>query len=107
MAGLVPVVALAERAGLHQLIGGHVTVPGSAGANAAEKVTAVVAGVVAGADSFEDLDPLRHGTMDRVFRGLRAPTTLGTHLRAYRFGHVRQLDVLTRDVVDSVSVRCG
>lgn len=54
VAGLVPVVALAERAGLHQLIGGHVTVPGSAGANAAEKVTAVVAGMVAGADSFAD-----------------------------------------------------
>ncbi len=69
VAGLVPVVALAERAGLHQLIGGHVTVPGSAGANAAEKVTAVVAGMVAGADSFADLDLLRHGAMGRVFRG--------------------------------------
>src|SRR5665647_122480 len=91
--GLPAVMSLAERAGLHDLVDQHVTVPGSAGANAAVKVAALVAGMVVGADS-SDLDVLRHGGMGRAFTGLRAPTTLGTHLRGYRFGHVRQLDAV-------------
>src|SRR5690606_40737223 len=70
----------------------HVTVAGSAGANAEVKVAALVAGMVAGADSISDMDLLRHGGMGRAFTEHRAPTTLGTHLRGYRFGHVRQLD---------------
>ncbi|SHN65476.1 hypothetical protein SAMN05660350_01339, partial [Geodermatophilus obscurus] len=61
VAGLAPVMALAERAGLQELVAEHVTVPGSAGANAAVKVPALVAGMVAGADSISDLDLLRHG----------------------------------------------
>lgn len=93
-AGLVPVMGLAERSGLHDLVAGHVRVPGSAGANGRAKVTALVAGMVAGADSIADMDLLRHGGMGRLFTGLRAPTTLGTHLRAYTFGHVRQLDAV-------------
>src|SRR3954465_4771570 len=94
VAGLAPVMALAERAGLHELVAEHVTVPGSAGANAAVKVPALVAGMVAGADSISDLDLLRHGGMGRLFDGLRAPTTLGTFLRAVSFGHVRQFDAV-------------
>lgn len=50
-----------------------------------------VPGMVAGADSISDMDLLRHGGMGRAFSQGRAPTTLGTHLRGYRFGHVRQL----------------
>src|SRR5664280_2295906 len=92
--GLPAVMRLAEQAGLHDLVEEHVTVPGSAGSNAAVKVPALVAGMVAGADSISDMDVLRHGGMGRVFSGLRAATTLGTHLRAYRFGHVRQLDAV-------------
>jgi hypothetical protein len=93
-AGLVPVMGLAEEAGLHELLADRVSVPGSAGANAAAKVPALVAGMVAGADSIADLGLLRHGAMGRIFHGVRAPTTLGTHLRAYTFGHVRQLDAV-------------
>src|SRR4051794_8544484 len=92
--GLVPVMALAERAGLHELVAEHVTVPGSAGANAVVKVPAVIAGMVAGADSITDLDLLRHGGMGRLSHGVRAPTTLGTFLRAVSFGHVRQFDAV-------------
>jgi len=92
--GLPAVMRLAEQAGLHDLVEEHVTVPGTAGSNAAVKVSALIAGMVAGADSISDLDVLRHGGMDRVFDGLRAPTTLGTHLRGYQFGHVRQLDAV-------------
>lgn len=93
-AGLVPVMALAEKAGLSALVRGQVRVPGSAGANADLKVGSLVAGMVAGADSIEDVDLMRHGGMAKVFAGCRAPTTLGTHLRAYTFGHVRQLDAV-------------
>src|SRR5665647_2952215 len=83
-AGLVPVMALAGRAGLHDLAAAHVRVPGSAGANADVKIGALVAGMVAGADSIEDMDVLRHGGMDRLLVPARAPTTLGTHLRRSR-----------------------
>ena len=92
--GLPAVMTLAEQAGLHDLVDEHVTVPGPAGANASVKVPAIVAGMIAGADSISDLDVLRHGGMRRIFTGLRAATTLGTHLRGYRFGHVRQLDAV-------------
>ena len=98
-AGLVPVMGLAEKAGLPDLVSEHVSVPGSAGANADLKVGSLVAGMVAGADSIEDMDLVRHGGMDRVFTGHRAPTTLGTHLRAYTFGHVRQLDAVASRVL--------
>jgi DDE family transposase len=94
VAGLAPVMALAERAGLHELVAEHVTVPGSAGANAVVKVPALVAGMVAGADSISDLDLLRHGGMGRLFDAIRAPTTVGTFLRAVSFGHVRQFDAV-------------
>ena len=92
--GLPAVMRLAEQAGLHELVDEHVTVPGTAGANASVKVPAIIAGMIAGADSISDLDVLRHGGMGRVFSGARAATTLGTHLRGYRFGHVRQLDAV-------------
>ena len=92
--GLPAVTRLAEQAGLHELVEQHLTLPGTAGANAAIKVSALIAGMVVGADSISDMDVLRHGGMGRVFDGLRAATTLGTHLRAYRFGHVRQLDAV-------------
>ena len=92
--GLPAVMTLAERAGLHDLVDDHVTVPGTAGANASVKVPAIIAGMIAGADSISDLDVLRHGGMSRVFTGQRAATTLGTHLRAYAFGHIRQLDAV-------------
>jgi hypothetical protein len=93
-AGLVPALALARQAGLARLTEAHVTVPGGAGVAAGAKATAIVAGMVAGADSIADLDLLRHGGMPRLFSGVRAPSTLGTFLRAFRFGHVRQLDAV-------------
>jgi hypothetical protein len=103
VAGLAPVLALAERAGLHQLVGEHLTVAGSAGANATVKIPALVAGMVAGADSIEDMDLLRHGGMGRLFSEVRAPTTLGTHLRGFTFGHVRQLDAVASRLLIALS----
>lgn len=90
-AGLVPTVALACRAGLQQLAREYLTVPGGAGVAAGAKVTALVAGMMAGADSITDMDLLRHGGMHRLFGAVRAPSTLGTFLRAFAFGHVPQL----------------
>ncbi len=93
-AGLVPVVALAESAGLAGLAQERLSVPTDKGANAGLKVTALVAGMVAGADSIDDMALLRHGGMSRVFASGYAPSTLGSFLRAFTFGHVRQLDAV-------------
>src|SRR3954447_12793776 len=92
-AGLVPVLALASTSGLQELAEQHLSVPTDKGANAGLKVTLLVAGMVAGADSIDDM-ALRHGGMGRVFAGAYAPSTLGSFLRAFRFGHVRQLDAV-------------
>jgi hypothetical protein len=93
-AGLVPVLALAESAGLDSLADRLLRVPTDKGANAGLKVSSLVAGMVAGADSIEDMALLRHGGMARVFNHAYAPSTLGSFLRAFTFGHVRQLDAI-------------
>jgi DDE family transposase len=92
--GLVPVMALAESAGLRDLADEHLSVPSDKGANAGLKVVSLVGGMVAGADSIEDMALLRHGGMSRVFARAYAPSTLGSFLRAFTFGHVRQLDAI-------------
>ena len=93
-AGLAPLLALATRAGLAELTTRHVRLSGEQGANPGLKVPALVAGMVAGADSINDMDLLRHGGMGRLFSGVRAPSTLGIFLRGFTFGHVRQLDAV-------------
>ena len=90
-AGLVPVMRLAERAGLHALLSEHLSV---ANPNAGVKAAGVIAGMLAGADSIDDLGVLRHGGMRKVFGGVKAPSTYGTFLRSFTFGHVRQLDAV-------------
>ncbi len=90
--GLAPVVALAQDCRLGDLVADKLTLKAKGGVNAAIKVPALVAGMVAGADSIDDMDLLRHGGMGRLFAGIRAPSTLGTFLRTFTFGHVRQLD---------------
>ena len=91
-AGLVPVMALAERAWLGEFVARHVRPGGECGGNAAVKVPCLVAGMAAGADSIDDMDLLRHGAMDVLFGGIRAPSTLGSHLRSYTWGNVAQLE---------------
>jgi hypothetical protein len=58
------------------------------------KITALVAGMLAGADSIDDMALLRHGGMKKLFVGTYPPSTLGSFLRAFTFGHVRQLDAV-------------
>ena len=85
---------MAERAGLQRLVGQHVHLAKPGGVNAHLKVPSLVAGMIAGADSIQDMTLLRHGAMGRLFTGTRAPSTLGTDLRSFTFGHVRQLDAV-------------
>jgi hypothetical protein len=91
-AGLVPVLRLAGSAGFYDLLEG-LSVPSP---NPAVKVAGVVGGMLAGADSIDDLDLLRHGGMGRLFAGVRAPSTLGTFLRCFTYGHVQQLAAVNR-----------
>src|SRR4051794_29868280 len=93
-AGLVPALALADRAGLRELADAHLSVPTDKGANAGLKVASLVAGMVAGADSIDDMAVLRHGGMGRLFAKAYAPPTLGSFLRAFTFGPIRQPDAL-------------
>lgn len=94
VAGLVPVMQIAADAGLAELAQQRLSVPTDKGANAGAKVTSLVAGMVAGADSIDDMALLRHGAMRRLFTKVYAPSTLGSFLRAFTFGHVRQFDAV-------------
>jgi Transposase DDE domain group 1 len=102
-AGLVPVMALAQRAGLGELAAEHVRPGGECGVNAAVKVPCLVAGMAAGADSIDDMDLLRHGAMGMLFGGIRAPSTLGSHLRSYTWGNVSQLEKAGREFLANLA----
>ena len=95
-AGLVPVMALAQRAGLDDLVAEHVRISRPCGVNAQVKVGCLVAGMIAGADSIDDMDLLRHGAMPALFGGIRAPSTLGSFLRSFTWGNVLQLEKVHR-----------
>ena len=101
--GLVPVAALAERCGLPELLAEHVRPGGECGVNAPAKVGCLVAGMAAGADSIDDMGLLRHGAMDALFGGVRAPSTLGSHLRCYTWGNVLQLEKTGRELLARLS----
>ena len=100
-AGLVPALRLAEAAGLYDLLG-ELTVSSP---NAVAKAACVVGGMLAGADSIEDLGLLRHGGMTRLFGGVRAPSTLGTFLRSFTHGHVQQLDKVNAGLLAGLAGR--
>lgn len=92
-AGLAPILALAERAGLSSLVAEHSTV---ATPNRGLKTRTMLAGMLAGADSIDDLDVLRAGSTSRVIGPVRAPSTMGTFLRSFTHGHVLQLAAINR-----------
>jgi hypothetical protein len=104
-AGLVPIVALARQCDLSALADEHLRLPTDKGANAGVKVTSLVAGMVAGADSIDDMALLRHGAMGTLFDRPYAPSTLGSFLRAFTFGHVRQLDAVATRLVTGLHDR--
>ena len=97
-AGLVPVMALAQRTGLTRLLAGkvHIAAPRikSGSANPAPKLATLIAGMCAGADCIDDVDVVRTGGMMALFGGVYAPSTIGTLLREFTFGHARQLEAV-------------
>ena len=103
-AGLIPVMALAERCGLSALVRQNVKITAPAGVNADLKAPCMVAGMAAGADSIDDMDVLRHGAMDALFDGIRAPSTLGSFLRSFTWGNVRQLEKVSRVFLSALAV---
>jgi len=98
-AGLEPLLRLADAAGLRQALGG-VGVPSP---NRVSKALCVIAGMAAGADSIDDMDVLRAGGMPRLFGGIAAPSTLGTYLRSFTYGHARQLDAANRGLLPGLA----
>ena len=119
-AGLVPLLALAERTGLSPLLDEHVRFAcervKSGAANATRKLTSIIAGMACGADSIDDLDVIRAGGMRKLFDGVYAATTLGILLREFTHGHTRQLAAVLRrhlialtaktPVLDGIADRC-
>ena len=96
-AGIALVATLVERLGIEALARRLVRLrrgrPGAA--SAGRKVIALIYAMALGADSIDDTDVLRAGRTRRLLGGwIPAPSTLGTFLRAFTFGHVRQLDAL-------------
>lgn len=104
-AGLVPIMQLAEQVGLAELADRHLSVPTDKGSHAGAKVTALVGGMIAGADCIDDMALLRHGAMTKLFDGCYAPSTLGSFLRSFTFGHVRQLDAVASRVLLGLNQR--
>lgn len=104
-AGVVPMLRLARSAGLDGLAQNRLSVPTDKGANAGAKVMALVAGMLAGADSIDDMNLLRHGGMGSLFDRTYAPSTLGSFLREFTFGHVRQLDAVASGVMQNLTGR--
>ena len=119
-AGLVPLLALAEQTNLSDLLDEHVRFAcervKSGAANATPKLTSIIAGMAAGADSIDDLDVIRSGGMKQLFRDVYAAPTLGILLREFTHGHTRQLSAVLRrhlitlatqtSVLDGITDRC-
>ena len=100
-AGLLLPVTLAQRLGLSQLADSHLDLGDAPGrANAGDKILTLVASALAGGDCIDDADALRAGGTGRVLGcAVKAPSTLGTFLRSFRWGHVRQLDRVSRELL--------
>ena len=100
-AGLLLPVTLVRHLGLGELVDRHIDLGRAPGrANAGDKVLTLVASALAGGDCIDDADVLRAGSTDRVLGCVvKAPSTLGIFLRSFRWGHVRQLDRVSRQLL--------
>ena len=100
-AGLILPATLARRLGLPQLVQKHIDLGDAPGwANTGDKMMTLVASALAGGDCIDDADVLRTGGTARALGGtVKAPSTLGTFLRSFRWGHVRQLDRVSRELL--------
>ena len=100
-AGLILPATLALRLGLPQLLRKYPDLGGAPGrANTGDKMMTLVASALAGGDCIDDADALRAGGTARVLGfTAKAPSTLGAFLRSFRWGHVRQLDRVSRELL--------
>ena len=104
-AGVEPAMRLADAAGLDRLAAGHVRVAGPQAASTPLKIGCLVTGMLMGADSIDDMNVLRDGGLHHVFAEVRAPSTLGSFLRAFGHGNVRQLDAVHRRLLAGLAAR--
>ncbi len=100
-AGLILPATLSQHLGLPELVDTHLDLGDAPGrANTGDKMMTLVASALAGGDCIDDADALRSGGTARVLGcALKAPSTLGTFLRSFRWGHVRQLDRVSRELL--------
>ncbi len=100
-AGLLLPVTLAQHLGLRELVDSHVDLGAAPGrANTGDKIVTLVASALAGGDCIDDADVLRAGGTARALGcTVKAPSTLGTFLRSFRWGHVRQLNRVSRELL--------
>ena len=100
-AGLLLPATLALNLGLRHLVDHHLDLGDALGrANAGDKIMTLIASALAGGDCIDDADALRSGSTGRVLGCVvKAPSTLGTFLRSFRWGHVRQLDRVSRELL--------
>ena len=100
-AGLLLPATLAQHVGLRELVDRHLALGDAPGrANAGDKMLTLVASALAGGDCIDDADALRAGRTSSVLGCMvKAPSTLGTFLRSFRSGHVRQLDRVSRELL--------
>ncbi len=100
-AGLAAPALLAQRLGVAELIDRRVRLskdrPG--GANSGAKALTLLGSMLAGGDSIDDVDVLRAGAAPELFDDVRAPSTVGTWLRAFRWSDIRQLDAVARETL--------
>jgi len=100
-AGLLLPATLAAHLGLKELVGKYLHLGKAPGrANVGDKLLTLIMSALAGGDSIDDADALRAGGTSRILGfSVKAPSTLGTFLRSFRWGHVRQLDAVSRHLL--------
>ena len=100
-AGLILPATLALHLGLSQLVDRHLDLGRAPGrANTGDKIMTLVASALAGGDCIDDAEALRTGrTACALGCVVKAPSTLGTFLRSFTWGHVRQLDGVSRELL--------
>lgn len=97
-AGLLPAAVLAQRIDLSGLIDGRLRLA-EQGANSGAKALSVIGAMLAGGDSIDDVAVLRAGAAASLFDATRAPSTVGSWLRAHKWSNVRQLDAVSRELL--------
>jgi hypothetical protein len=97
-AGLLPAAVLAQRIDLPGLIDGRLTLA-KHGANSGTKALTVIGSMLAGGDCIDDVAVLRAGATGSLFDASRAPSTIGSWLRAHKWSNVRQLDAVSRELL--------